>query len=171
MVNEKRFTQRHTNNSSWLDAASIHYSPSSPLKLFLFMKPLNRIERTHAFLRFLLLFLITVGVIVAVVFFSIEVPWKENDQLRQRMTRIKEEADAAEAFNTTVRETVDELNKFETRQDQPPLFIRQQVNVFIEKLNRQLKGLPNGENSVNALIVQSLNALNQAKYRLATKPE
>lgn len=135
------------------------------------MKPLNRVERTNAFLRFLLLFLITVALIIAVVFFSIQVPWKENDGLRQRMARMQKEADASEAFNTTVRETVDELNKFETKKDQPALVTRQQVNVFIEKLNRQLKTLPDGENSVNALVVQSLNALNQAKYSLSQKPE
>lgn len=135
------------------------------------MKPLNRVERTHAFLRFLLLFLITVALIVAVVFFSIQVPWKENDQLRQRMAKMQKVADASEAFNTTVRETVDELNKFETKKDQPAFVTRQQVNVFIEKLNRQLKNLPDGENSVNALVVQSLNALNGAKYSLNAKPE
>ena len=135
------------------------------------MKPLNRAERTNAFLRFLLLFTITVALIVAVVLFSIEVPWKENDRLRQRVARMQKETDASETFNTTVRETVDELNKFETKKDQPALVTRQQVNVFIEKLNRQLKNLPNGENSVNALIVQSLDALNKAKYSLNSKPE
>lgn len=65
------------------------------------MQPLNRAERSNAFFRFLLLFLITVAMVVAVVFFSTQVPWKENDKLRQTISRLKDEKTGSETFNTT----------------------------------------------------------------------
>jgi len=46
------------------------------------MKPNNSKERRTSFLKFLALFLVTVGMIVCAVFFSYQIPKKENAELR-----------------------------------------------------------------------------------------
>ncbi len=48
------------------------------------MEPLNKEERTKAFLMFILIFIVTVGIAVGAVFFNIEVPRKENSRLKER---------------------------------------------------------------------------------------
>ena len=48
------------------------------------MKPKNSKERISSFLKFLALFLVTVGMIVAAVFFTYKVPTKENALLREQ---------------------------------------------------------------------------------------
>ena len=46
------------------------------------MKPNNSKERRNSFLKFLILFVVTVGMIVGAVFFSYQIPKKENAELR-----------------------------------------------------------------------------------------
>ena len=48
------------------------------------MKPKNSKERRNSFLKFLALFLVTVGMIMAAVFFTYRVPTKENALLREQ---------------------------------------------------------------------------------------
>jgi peptidoglycan hydrolase CwlO-like protein len=53
------------------------------------MKPKNSKERRNSFLKFLALFVVTVGMIVTAVFFTYSVPKKENAQLRE-VTKVME---------------------------------------------------------------------------------
>lgn len=55
------------------------------------MEVLNKKERTNAFLLFLLMFVITVGILFVAVFFSYKLPWKENDVLRAENQKIRYE--------------------------------------------------------------------------------
>ena len=47
------------------------------------MEVLNKKERSSSFLLFLLMFVICVGVLLVAIFFSYQLPWKENAVLRQ----------------------------------------------------------------------------------------
>lgn len=129
------------------------------------MKPLNRIERTNAFLRFLLLFIITVGLIVSVVLFSIQVPWKENDRLRRQMLTLQSDKELSESFAKDVRETQLVLAKYEN-QDAIPAATHESVNNQLNKLRGRIKQLPNGEASLYDLVIVSLSELNDAKKKL-----
>ena len=60
------------------------------------MKPKNSKERRNSFLKFLALFLLTVGMIMLAVFFSYSVPKKENVNLRAQTKAI----DAAMGFQS-----------------------------------------------------------------------
>lgn len=55
------------------------------------MKPKNVKERRNSFLKFLLLFIVTVGTIVTAVYFNFKVPKKENDILKEEAKAIKKE--------------------------------------------------------------------------------
>lgn len=52
------------------------------------MEVLNKKERTSSFLLFLLMFVITVGILFTAFFFSYKLPWKENDVLRAENQKI-----------------------------------------------------------------------------------
>jgi len=49
------------------------------------MKAVNSKERSRAFQRFLLFFLLTLGVIVATIFVGIKIPYAENKKLREQI--------------------------------------------------------------------------------------
>lgn len=55
------------------------------------MEILNNKERVSSFLLFLLMFVITIGIIFVAVFFSYKLPWKENEILRTENKKIQYE--------------------------------------------------------------------------------
>src|SRR3954452_15026742 len=79
------------------------------------MKPLNRAERNNAFLGFLLLFLITIGIVITVVLFSIKVPFSENERLRSQVLIMQHEEDLSDSFRVAMDETMNELKKFDLK--------------------------------------------------------
>ena len=77
------------------------------------MKPKNVKERRNSFLKFLLLFIVTVGTIVTAVYFNFKVPTKENDLLKQEAVSIKKEREFQNDFSNEmlgVKKLFDSLN-------------------------------------------------------------
>ena len=70
------------------------------------MKSLNAADRNQAFLSFLLFFIITIAVIIAAVFFSIQVPFKENDQLKEKIAVAEKQRDFTEHFVDKMETTI-----------------------------------------------------------------
>ena len=126
------------------------------------MKPLNRSERNHTFLRFLLLFLVTVALIVTVVLLSVEVPVRESEQLRSKMFDMKKEKDLSDSFSVVMRQAVDELKKFDPEKGDASA-TSYQVQKRIDRMYEILKEIPNGENSIYDLMIQNISDLNKAK--------
>jgi hypothetical protein len=139
----------------------------SSTKTYLFMKPLNREERNRAFYRFLLFFLITVGLIVTVVFFSIDIPIREGRQIRKQMFAMQNERAVTDSFNTAMKEAVKELEKFNLKAESPTA-IRQRVEFRANEMDQLLKSIPNGENSVYALMIRNIRDLSEAKAKLSS---
>ncbi len=69
------------------------------------MNPLNAPERRKAFINFLLFFAITLSVILITVFFSIQVPFKENNKLRKEMDIADNERAFLQSFEVKMQET------------------------------------------------------------------
>ncbi|AUC76941.1 MULTISPECIES: type VI secretion system TssO [unclassified Olleya] len=55
------------------------------------MKPKNNKERRNSFLKFILIFIVTVGTIVTAVFFDFQIADKENEVLKEQAMLVKEE--------------------------------------------------------------------------------
>lgn len=55
------------------------------------MQPLNKNERRKTFLNFLLLFVLSIILILTTIFVSIQVPFKENNQLQNEMRIVSKE--------------------------------------------------------------------------------
>ncbi|MBC7418338.1 MAG: hypothetical protein H7325_09305, partial [Pedobacter sp.] len=62
------------------------------------MDPLNQQERRKAFVNFLIFFSITAALIIAAVLFSVEVPFKQNEQLRVQINAAEKERDFIARF-------------------------------------------------------------------------
>jgi Tfp pilus assembly protein PilN len=129
------------------------------------MKPLNNAERDRAFFWFLLLFLVTVTMIMVVVFFSIQVPMKDNEQLRRSLLTLKVERERVDSFTVVMQDAMDELSKFNLKTESPNA-TNQRVQYRINRLNELMKGMPNYESTVYALMVRGLADLNDAKKKL-----
>lgn len=70
------------------------------------MKPVNQADRRKAFTSFLLLFIATILVILATVFFSVQVPFKQNNKLQAQVSAIENEKSLAERFSNRLNETM-----------------------------------------------------------------
>lgn len=68
------------------------------------MKPKNVKERRNSFLKFLLLFVVTVGTIVTAVYFNFKVPTKENNLLKEQAKSIKNEIEFQNNFSDEMLE-------------------------------------------------------------------
>lgn len=102
------------------------------------MKPLNTKHRRTAFLKFLLLFLITVSAIVGAVFFTFKIPTVENDLLKQQAERIKLELEFQDTFTDKMKSTKKMLDSLEV-----PGVNLQYLNQLIGKdLSEMQKSIP-----------------------------
>ena len=131
------------------------------------MKPLNQTERNKAFYRFLFFFLFTIGLIVTVVFLSIQVPLREGDKIRKEMEALQSEKAITESFSVAMKEAISELDKFDPNKESP-WATKQRVDFRIDRMNQLLKSIPNSETSIYALMVRNIHDLNEAKTKLST---
>lgn len=96
------------------------------------MKPLNQPERKKAFLNFLLFFIITVVVVVTVVFFSIQVPFKQNDQLTREIAKVEDERAFLTKFKTKIEETVSMIDSASRITN--PILVDDKINANLTQL-------------------------------------
>ena len=134
------------------------------------MKPLNRAERNNTFLGFLLLFLITICIVITVVFFSIKVPFSENERLRSKVLVMQHENDLSDSFKVAMNETMNELTKFDLK-DKSAIVTYRSVQLKIDKMGRIVKKMSdeksNDEKSIYDLVIQNIADLNDAKLKVS----
>lgn len=70
------------------------------------MEPKNTSERSKALRNFLIFFIITIALIAAAVFFSIQVPFKENEQLTKQMEVVNNERAFSEKFESNINDVM-----------------------------------------------------------------
>ncbi len=102
------------------------------------MKPKNVKERRNSFLKFLLLFLVTVGTIVTAVYFNFKVPNKENELLKNQAKSIEKEIDFQSDFSEqmgNIKHMIDSL-------DTPGVNIPFQNNLISKKLVNLQEKIP-----------------------------
>ena len=75
---------------------------------------LNQKERNQAFLKFLFFFLLSTTLVVATVYFDVNIPTKDNEILREQVSRYKNQEMAQEKFAKSMDDTkqmIDSLSK------------------------------------------------------------
>lgn len=70
------------------------------------MQPVNQAERNRAFVNFLLFFIATIALILAAVFFSVQVPFKQNEKLNDVVASFEKEKTLSEDFANKLNETL-----------------------------------------------------------------
>lgn len=129
------------------------------------MKPLNRAERTNAFVRFLLLFMVTVALVVTVVFSSVDVTRKESDLLRRQVKSLQDQREFSESFAKDLRETQLALEKYADPVETSAA-TQERVNNQLNKLRGKVRQSVNNENTLFELMIVSLSELNDTKKKL-----
>ncbi len=129
------------------------------------MKPLNAADRKSAFLYFLLFFAITVGLVVTAVFFGMQVPFKQNQQLQQKINTLQNEVVFADNFSSkmaTTASVLDTVNKAGV-----------QAELLDQNITDGLKSLSSMVNSDTAIdkkfyssVIDNLRELQFAKKQL-----
>ncbi|MES2774744.1 MAG: type VI secretion system TssO [Bacteroidota bacterium] len=129
------------------------------------MKPINSAERKSAYMYFLLFFGITVIIIALAVFFGMKVPFKQNQQLQQKIGMLQNEKTFAENFSIKMAETkgiLDTVNKAGI-----------QAELLDQRITDGIKGLSamiNADTTINKKtytdIIQNLTELQFAKKQL-----
>ncbi|RAV29770.1 type VI secretion system TssO [Sinomicrobium soli] len=102
------------------------------------MEILNKRERISAFLLFLLMLVITVGVLIFAVFFNYQLPWKENEALKQENDRIMNEYYYQDTFSAKLDELTASIDSLDRAEDGFQ-FLEQTINLELAKLK---EGVP-----------------------------
>ncbi len=138
------------------------------------MKPLNRAERNNSFFGFVILFLITIGIVITVVFFSLNVQLRENKRLRSRMLIMQNEKNLSDSFRVAMNIALNELTKFDSKKE-PAIVTKGRVEKKIERMRRIVSNMPeqnaNEEKSIYDMVIQNIADLNVAKARIINLEE
>lgn len=102
------------------------------------MEVLNKKERISSFLLFLLMFVITVGILFTAFFFSFKFPWKENEVLRTENQKIRYEFLYQKKFMQELQ-VVDRLIDSLDHSKEGYFFLEQSINADLIDIKR---GLP-----------------------------
>jgi hypothetical protein len=128
------------------------------------MKPLNQVERRNAFLGFLILFLITIGVIITVIFFSTEVLFRDNEQLSKKVFIMQQEKQLSDSFTVVMQGAMYDLENFDFKKSDASAF---RVEGKIAKMRRLLEDLPD-TNTIYASALKNIVELNEAKKKIGS---
>ncbi len=122
----------------------------------------NQTERSKAFRVFLLFFILTVAIIVATIFFSVQVPLKQNNQFRQRIAAVEKEKFFAETFVNKMAETMrllDSVNQKEVKSER----IDMQIDESVARLNSMIVNDSIADKSLYMYVVTNMGDLKEAK--------
>lgn len=130
------------------------------------MKPKNSKERRNSFLKFLALFVVTVGFIVTTIFFTFQIPKKENSILKEDIKAVNKERVFQEEFEqgmVDIKSMIDSL-------DVPGQNISYQNSLISDKLVDLQGKIPTKDSRINYNlykgIVTSLVDLQESKTKL-----
>ena len=101
------------------------------------MEILNKKERTSSFLLFLLMFVITVGILFTAFFFSYKLPWKENAVLRAENQKIRYEFLYQKKFIKEL-EVVDKLIDSLDNTREGYFFLEQSINAELIDIKSEI---------------------------------
>src|ERR1700741_40770 len=128
------------------------------------MTPLNQAERRKTFWNFLLFFVITVGVILASVLFSFNVPIKEAEKLRKESEAIKNERPFIDEFEAKMLETMNLLDSVNLAVN--PYRIDSRISGNLTTMTEINSKDINSLKTMFARIIENLNTLQSTKAQL-----
>jgi hypothetical protein len=129
------------------------------------MQPVNKAERTKAFWNFLLLFIVCVGIIITTVFFSVQVPFRQNEQYRSQMKALEKEREFSRQFMAQMLGITGMLDSINTKALKPDL-LDGQITGDLRNLKIMTDADSSGSKTIYNAIIQNLYDLQGAKKQL-----
>ncbi len=129
------------------------------------MKPLNAAERKKAFVRFLIFFISTTLLIVLAIFFGVQVPFKQNEELRKQISVNEREKGFTETFAAKMDETkhlLDSVNRAEVQAE----LVDGKISENLKKMNAMIDNDSIGAKKLYQDVVQNFADLQFAKKQL-----
>lgn len=130
------------------------------------MKPLNQEERRKAFIQFFLLFVLSVGLVIAAVFFGWQIPTLQNEKLRKELALAEQERNFAAGFAAkmvSLKGLLDSVNRADVRAE----LLDSDITVQLQQMNANIIG--DSAVTVKNLyqnVVQTYSDLQMAKKQL-----
>ena len=132
------------------------------------MHPLNKAKRKKTFTNFLLLFILSIAIITTTIFFSIQVPLKQNDQLLREMRSGARDREFLAAFTTDLSGIAGMLDTINTKAQKPDL-LDGSITESIKRLNTKVEADSSADKSMYRSVVFILSDLQAAKKQLRDK--
>lgn len=129
------------------------------------MDPLNKAERKKAFTNFFLLFILCLVIITTTIFFSLQVPFKQNDRLLKEMRSYTKEREFATDFMTQMSEIAGMLDTINTKATKPDL-LDGRITENIKKLNLKIDADSTNDKTLYRSVVFVLSDIQTAKKQL-----
>ncbi len=129
------------------------------------MQPLNKSDRKKTFTNFLLLFLLCIAIITTTIFFSIQVPFKQNDRLIKEMRSYVKEREFSTDFMTQMSEIAGMLDTINSKALKPDL-LDGRITESIKKLNLKIDADSASDKTLYRSVVFILSDIQTAKKQL-----
>jgi len=120
------------------------------------MKPNNSTERSSAFTRFLLFFLLTIALIVTTIFFGIRIPYAENEKLREQLAIIEKENEFRDHFADNMQQAQSLLDTVNMDAAKSGL-IDGRITQKIQEMDAQLNKNNTSSKEIYSHIIKALN--------------
>lgn len=128
------------------------------------MQPINKSQRAKAFLNFFLLFILSIAIIITTVFFSMRVPFKQNDELRKQISIVQRDRVFSANFLTEMSGIVAMLDTVNNTSKAD--FLDNEISQNISKLSSKVNDDPVYDKNLYMSIVQNLVDFQLAKKQL-----
>jgi len=129
------------------------------------MEPLNKADRKKSFTNFFLLFLLCVAILTTTIFFSTQIPFRQNDRLIKEMRAFVKEKEFSQEFMTEMTEIAGMLDTINTKASKPDL-LDGRITEYINKLNLKIGPDSAGERKFYKNVVFVLSDFQTAKKQL-----
>ncbi|MEO7306574.1 MAG: type VI secretion system TssO [Ferruginibacter sp.] len=129
------------------------------------MQPINKATRKKTFTNFFLLFLLCIAIITTTIFFSIQVPFKQNDRLIKDMRSYTKDKEFSAAFMAEMSNIAGMLDTINTKASKPDL-LDGTITESIKKLNSKIDEESTTDKAFYSSMVFLLSDIQAAKKQL-----
>lgn len=129
------------------------------------MEPLNKTDRKKSFTNFFLLFLLCVAILTTTIFFSTQIPFRQNDRLIKEMRTFVKEREFSTGFMTEMTEIAGMLDTINTKASKPDL-LDGRITESIKRLNLKIDADSASDKALYRSVVFILSDIQAAKKQL-----
>jgi hypothetical protein len=129
------------------------------------MTPQNTAERKSSFFYFLIFFIITVGLIMLSVFFGMQVPFKENDAMKDQIANMQRDQSYMQNFTAKMSDTQNLLDSINRPGVAQPELINGSITANLSALTQMLVS-DSAHLDIYKNVVKNLVDLQDAKKQL-----